>query len=299
MCVEVTERALAQTGKDEVILVGGVGANQRLQAMLRMMCEERGASFSVPEMRYIGDNGAMIAYTGRLMLEKGDIIEVRNSRVNPSYRADQVPISWRNEPTCSLVPCGVESGTCARGAEAVVMIEPARVMKRRVSKRYRHPSLDSRLIHERTRAEARLIAESRRYGIPTPVIQDITSDMIVMERIEGMRLRDSLSSQYLQKAGRIIGLLHGAGLIHGDLTTCNMIVRGGQCYLIDFGLGFTSSEIEARGVDIHVLFQVLESTAPDDPALKEAFIEGYRETFEGADDVLVREHEIDLRGRYL
>ncbi|WP_343241569.1 bifunctional N(6)-L-threonylcarbamoyladenine synthase/serine/threonine protein kinase, partial [Methanoculleus sp. UBA312] len=69
MCVEVTERALAHAGKDEVLLVGGVGANARLQEMLRIMCEERGATFAVPERTFLGDNGAMIAYTGKVMLE--------------------------------------------------------------------------------------------------------------------------------------------------------------------------------------------------------------------------------------
>lgn len=299
MCVEVTERALAQTGKNEMILVGGVGANQRLQEMLRLMCEDRGASFSVPEMQYIGDNGAMIAYTGRLMVGHGDTIAVKDSRVNPSYRADQVPVSWRNKMVRSVISGNPESEISTRGAEALVRIERDRVIKRRLHKKYRHADLDQRLILERTRAEARLIAESRRFGVPTPVIQDITPDTIIMERIEGSRLRDLLTPVYLKDAGRIVGLLHSAGLIHGDLTTCNIIVRDGHCYLIDFGLGGTSSEIESRGVDLHVLFQVLESTAPDNPVLKDAFIEGYRGTFDGADEILTREHEIDLRGRYL
>lgn len=57
MCVEVTERALAHTGKDQVILVGGVGANSRLQEMLKTMCEERGAEFMAPERTFMGDNG--------------------------------------------------------------------------------------------------------------------------------------------------------------------------------------------------------------------------------------------------
>ncbi|MFH0968750.1 MAG: bifunctional N(6)-L-threonylcarbamoyladenine synthase/serine/threonine protein kinase [Methanobacteriota archaeon] len=299
MCVEVTERALAQTGKDEVILVGGVGANRRLQEMLRLMCEERSASFAVPPMEYLGDNGAMIAYTGRLMLGQGDTIAVKDSKVNPSYRADQVRITWRKNPKTYIIPPEYENGRDIRGAEATVRICADRVIKRRLCKKYRHPDLDRRLIVERTRAEARLISDSRRLGIPTPIIFDITGDTITMERITGERLRDSLSHGSIRNAGRVVGLLHNANLIHGDLTTCNMIIKNDRCYLIDFGLGFTSSEIEARGVDIHVLFQVLESTVPDDPTMKESFIDGYRETFPAADDVIAREHEIDLRGRYL
>ncbi len=299
MCVEVTERALSQTGKDEMILVGGVGANRRLQEMLRIMCEARGASFAVPEMQFIGDNGAMIAYTGRLMLAHGSVVEVKDSRVNPSFRADQVPITWRCPGKVQRPVTSGSGDEVTRGAEAVVELGEHFAIKRRVRKQYRHPDLDGRLISERTRAEARLIAEARKYGVPTPIISDITADTIVMERIAGAKLKDDMNPSSLMQAGRMVGLLHGAGLIHGDLTTCNMIMRDGNCCLIDFGLGYNSAEIEARGVDIHVLFQVLESTASDDQELEQAFSEGYRETFPDADEVLVREHEIDLRGRYL
>jgi N6-L-threonylcarbamoyladenine synthase/protein kinase Bud32 len=92
--------------------------------------------------------------------------------------------------------------------------------------------------------------------------------------------------------------LHSAGIMHGDLTTSNMIMRDGRCVLIDFGLAQVTTEIEQRGVDIHVLFQTLESTTGDSAALKAAFCDGYRETFSGAGDVIAREHEIVLRGRY-
>jgi N6-L-threonylcarbamoyladenine synthase/protein kinase Bud32 len=78
-----------------------------------------------------------------------------------------------------------------------------------------------------------------------------------------------------------------------------MIMRDGRCILIDFGLAQVTTEIEQRGVDIHVLFQTLESTTPDAAVLKDAFCQGYKETFAGAGEVISREHEIELRGRYL
>ncbi len=71
MLVEVTERAVAHTGKQEVLLAGGVGANSRLREMLTIMCEDRGIDFYVPEKRFMGDNGAMIAYLGLLMYKSG------------------------------------------------------------------------------------------------------------------------------------------------------------------------------------------------------------------------------------
>ncbi|RPJ54321.1 MAG: bifunctional N(6)-L-threonylcarbamoyladenine synthase/serine/threonine protein kinase, partial [Methanobacteriota archaeon] len=78
MCVEVTERALAHAGKDEVLLVGGVGLNRRLQQQLLEMCEDRGATFHVPDRLYLGDNGAMIAYTGRMMLQHGNVLPIES-----------------------------------------------------------------------------------------------------------------------------------------------------------------------------------------------------------------------------
>ncbi|MCD4821987.1 MAG: bifunctional N(6)-L-threonylcarbamoyladenine synthase/serine/threonine protein kinase [Methanococcoides sp.] len=94
MLVEVTERALAHTGKSEVLLAGGVGANMRLREMLNVMCEDRGASFYVPEKRFMGDNGAMIAYTGLLMFNSGTTLPIESSHVDPSFRPDTVDVTW-------------------------------------------------------------------------------------------------------------------------------------------------------------------------------------------------------------
>jgi len=171
--------------------------------------------------------------------------------------------------------------------------------KHRLRKGYRHPVLDTELIRERTRAEGRIISSTRRFGVPTPVIADLTDDTIVMELIEGEVVKYALDTGSAGKVGAMIGRLHSAGIAHGDLTTSNMIRRGDQIVLIDFGLSQFTSEIEPRGVDLHVFFQTLESTREDAEELKEAFVKGYRGTFSGADDVLVREHEIELRGRYL
>lgn len=296
MCTEVTERALSQTGKDELILVGGVGMNKRLQEMLRLMCGERGAAFSVPIPQYLGDNGAMIAYTGRVMMESGCTIPVEQSRINPSFRADQVNVTWRTEPDNKSTHAEENS---ARGAEAIVRFSDGSAAKIRTSKQYRHPELDRRLITERTRAEARLIVEARKAGVRTPIIRDISHDTIIMEHITGRKLKEKLNPLLLEEAGRMVGKLHSAQIVHGDLTTCNFLVKDRKIWLIDFGLATTSAELEHRGVDVHVLFQVLESTSPESDVLKEAFIRGYREIMPQANDILEREHEIELRGRYL
>ena len=299
MCVEVTERALSLAGKDEVLLVGGVGANRRLQEMLRVMCDDRGAEFYVPEHKYLGDNGAMIAYTGRLMLESGQSLPIDSTQINPSYRSDQVEVTWKPPERRTNPGTADRNRLSARGAEAIVEFGIGTAVKRRLSKRYRVTALDKRLITERTRAEARLIAAARSAGVPTPVIHDITADTIVMDRIDGLLLTHGLSADSVREAGKVVGKLHGAGIMHGDLTTSNMILKDGHCVLIDFGLSQAATEIEQRGVDIHVFFQTLTSTTANSIALKVAFCEGYKETFNGADDVITREHEIELRGRYL
>ncbi|OPX66481.1 MAG: putative bifunctional tRNA threonylcarbamoyladenosine biosynthesis protein [Methanoregulaceae archaeon PtaU1.Bin059] len=300
MCVEVTERAIAHSGKDEVLLVGGVGVNRRLQEMLSVMCSERGATLHVPPPKYMGDNGAMIAYTGKIMLEAGCAMDPEETRVNPGFRSDQVEVTWReDDQTTKTGPEVSAKLPKARGAEAVVTFIGDSVEKRRVQKPYRQGTLDTRLIAERTRAEARLISMARRCGVPTPVIRDATPDTLVMEKVEGRLLKETLCEADLMEAGRTVGRLHAAGIVHGDLTTSNMIMRDSRCVLIDFGLSAVSGEVEARGVDIHVLFQTLESTTDTYPELRQAFCEGYRSAFAGANEVLAREQEISQRGRYL
>ena len=302
MCVEVTERAMSLAGKEEVLLVGGVGANRRLQEMLRLMCEDRGAQFYVPEQKYLGDNGAMIAYTGKLMLESGLSLPIESSQIKPSFRSDDVEVTWQQEIIHKRPVVFPDRNTWKRGAEAIVTFRNGKAEKRRLPKLYRAPALDNRLITERTRAEARLIAAARKGGVPTPIMSDITADTIMMEQVKGTLLTQNLTEAAAYKAGRMIGKLHTSGIIHGDLTTSNMILRedDGACVLIDFGLAQVNSEIEQRGVDIHVLFQTLESTAPGSAdVLKTAFAAGYADTFAEAPDVIIREHEIELRGRYL
>lgn len=94
MLTEVTERALAHTGKSEVLLTGGVAANKRLQEMLRIMCRERGAKFEVVPREFAGDNGVMIAWTGILMHKsKAKALDVFD--ILPRWRTDEVEIGWK------------------------------------------------------------------------------------------------------------------------------------------------------------------------------------------------------------
>jgi len=94
MVTEVTERALAHTEKKEVLLTGGVAANKRLQAMLRVISEEHDAEFSVVPLQYATDNGAMIAWTGTLAYQHGLVTPIDQSMVKLRWRVDKVDVPW-------------------------------------------------------------------------------------------------------------------------------------------------------------------------------------------------------------
>jgi N6-L-threonylcarbamoyladenine synthase len=93
--VEVTERAVAHTGKKEVMLTGGVAANKRLREMLKLMASEHGAKFFVPPFELCTDNGAMIAWTGLLMHKHGVSHSLAQTVIKQRYRTDEVDVVWR------------------------------------------------------------------------------------------------------------------------------------------------------------------------------------------------------------
>lgn len=95
MLVEVSERAIAHTEKQELVLGGGVGCNKRLQEMCRIMCEDRGAKFFAPENQYLVDNAAMIAWLGVLQYQAGERMTVEWAVIKPYLRTDDVVVTWR------------------------------------------------------------------------------------------------------------------------------------------------------------------------------------------------------------
>jgi len=186
----------------------------------------------------------------------------------------------------------------ASGAEAVIALDGKTIIKTRVHKRYRLKEIDDALRRDRTRTEARLISEARRCGVLTPIIRDVTDFEIKMEYIDGDPLKKIITPALSEQAGELVGKLHSCGIVHGDLTTSNIMLRDGKLFLIDFGLAYIDGTLEARGVDIHVLFQTFESTHEGHEELIEAFKKGYKRTFPGADEVIQRVSEIESRGRY-
>ena len=186
------------------------------------------------------------------------------------------------------------------------------VMKKRLPKEYRPQKLDEQIRRYRTTHEPQLMHEAKRAGVPTPMIflVDVKNTTIIMEYIDGKQVKQLLNAisdgerQHLCfRIGQLIAKLHECGLIHGDLTTSNMIAGlSGRVFFVDFGLGDRSGEVEARGVDLHLMKRALESTHYE---FAETCFESVLAGYEGvmgagaAKSVLDKIGEIEKRGRYV
>ena len=154
-----------------------------------------------------------------------------------------------------------------QGAEAIILKEKNKVTKKRVKKSYRISELDDKIRKLRTRSETKLLKKSREI-IPTPKVRksDEKTKEIVMDFIEVKRLSDNLDNfalnkqlEICKKIGENVAKLHSKDIIHGDLTTSNMILKDNKVYFIDFGLGFISRKYEDKAVDLHLLKHALEA----------------------------------------
>jgi Kae1-associated kinase Bud32 len=200
-----------------------------------------------------------------------------------------------------------------RGAEAILYIdffENRKVLvKERIKKSYRLEELDKKLRIERTRKEVRLLTEARKIGVNTPQIFHVDEEngKIVMEFIEGKRLKDIMESlteekivDIFQKIGEDIGRMHSMDIIHGDLTTSNMILKDEKIYFIDFGLGFFSKRIEDKGVDLNLLREAIRATHPKLLNLCwQNILIGYKKSFKDWEKVIKKVDEIERRARYV
>ncbi len=303
MLTEVSERALSLTGSDELVLGGGVGQNDRLRAMLASMCDARGAAFHAPEPRFLRDNAGMIAVLGAKMAAAGDTVPIPESAVDPNFRPDEVPVTWREDASIG-VPAGAGGSLSGpqRGAEAVVEVRDGVVVKRRIPKQYRHPELDATLRRDRTVLEARLTSEARRQGVPTPLVHDVDvpEATLRLQHVGDGDLAAALTSDRVRSLGGHLATLHDAGMVHGDPTPRNVRV-GEALYLIDFGLGYYSGHPEDHAMDLHVFEGSVAGTAADPEPLVRAFEEGYATEAGDAgneESVLDRLAEIRGRGRY-
>jgi len=191
----------------------------------------------------------------------------------------------------------------AQGAEAKVYQEADTIIKERISKGYRLPEIDTSLRKTRTRREAKVLEKLNELGVPCPQLISVndTQMKIEMNFVNGDKIRDILTKENAEKIGTHIGTnlakMHAAGIMHADLTTSNMILNDTGLYFIDFGLSFFSNKIEDRAVDLHLLFEALESVHyPEHATAWAGFLAGY-ETYTDAALVLEQYEKVIRRGR--
>lgn len=203
-----------------------------------------------------------------------------------------------------------------KGAEASIYLTDWHgrrvIMKKRFPKRYRPLKMDEQIRTYRTVHEPQLMHEAKKAGVPTPVIFliDKRNATVVMEFIAGKQVKQLLNEvetaekrRLCLRIGELIGMLHTHGIIHGDLTTSNMILNSeGKIFFVDFGLGEKSKELESKGVDLHLLKRALQSTHfRFTEECFDAVIRGYSEIVDAdaVKNVLNKIGEIERRGRYV
>ncbi len=194
------------------------------------------------------------------------------------------------------------------------------IVKERFSKKYRHPDLDQKINRDRLKAEARALARCKTIGVRTPTLYlaDAESDLLVMEHLDQSPtcrdyIRQLLNNENTineqqkevlvklgQRIGTILAKLHNNNVIHGDLTTSNILVEAdGNLCLIDFGLGYAEGSAEDKGVDLYVLERALISAHPNTEFMFAAILSTYKlNILDKLRDEVVRKFEdIRMRGR--
>lgn len=193
-----------------------------------------------------------------------------------------------------------------QGAEALILLDKGNVIKKRMKKSYRLPKIDEEIRKLRTRSEAKLIEKAGKVAsVPNVKKVDEKTKEITMDFINGKKLSDNLDSFPIEKQkeickniGENIAKLHDAGIIHGDLTTSNMILKDNEVFFIDFGLGFHSSKTEDKAVDLHLLKHALEAKHFMHWQILFREVEkGYSKS-KNSNSVLEQLKKVESRGRY-
>ncbi|MFC2142866.1 KEOPS complex kinase/ATPase Bud32 [Candidatus Aenigmatarchaeota archaeon] len=191
----------------------------------------------------------------------------------------------------------------SQGAEAKLFKDKDILTKERIKKSYRLEEIDHMLRKRRTKKEAKLLARAKRAGVLTPKIIDVDKYSIKMEFIEGSIVKDIVNKKNHKKLAELIangvGKLHSSDIIHGDLTTSNMILKNDDLFFIDFGLGFHSSRIEDKANDIYLLRQIIESTHFEVfESFWDTFLSIYAKKYKDSRTVISTIKKIEKRGRY-
>ena len=197
-----------------------------------------------------------------------------------------------------------------KGAEADIYLtqwdESRAILKARKPKRYRNPTLDSKIRKQRTIKEAQTISDIKTFGILSPLIYhvNLTKSEIVMQEIPGKPVHDLPESQIIKLSrdiGRLVGTMHNHGVMHGDLTTSNFILYKKKIYVIDFGLSQRTIKPEDHAVDLRLIKEILNSAHAKimQPSWKN-FLSDYKSVVGPAKFAKITNlvSEIESRGRY-
>ena len=197
-----------------------------------------------------------------------------------------------------------------KGAEADIYLTSWNgyncILKIRKKKDYRVNSLDIRIRTLRTIKEAKMISETKSFGITTPLVYFVDEKKceIYLQFVQGKLVRDLPAKQIVKickDIGRIVGILHKNGVMHGDLTTSNFILTQQGLVILDFGLSQKTDKVDDYAVDLRLFKEVLNSAhAQIVDESWASFIQGYKKilgsllTYKVINQVLV----IEKRGRY-
>ena len=209
-----------------------------------------------------------------------------------------------------------------KGAEATIFLDKNTITKTREEKVYRLKQIDDKLRKSRTRRESKVLNKLQEIDFPAPKLMSMCDKAMElrMELVHGNKLRDVLYKDPLglgREIGNKIGILHNNDIIHGDLTTSNMILdneikfidaekskisgisKKSKLFFIDFGLSHFSNKIEDKAVDLHLLRQGLESKHHQNwEDIFTQAIEGYKQTYPNHIEVLDRLKSVEKRGRH-
>lgn len=301
MLVEVLERAVYHLDKTELMLAGGVARNRRLRSMISIMADEAGIQPYLTDPEYCMDNGAMIARAGMLMYLNGARNTLDETRVDQRFRIDEVEVPW--------IDSGRKGTFREKGAEADIRridFHGRKAMKKsRVRKGYRVGEVDARIRMERTRTEYTLLRKLSDSGINVPLVYDIDPDdyVIVMQRIEGIQLREYLQNRddyrnLISELAGMAAIMHDSDISHGDLTTSNVMVSD-SLYFIDPSMGKYPAEPLQMAHDLFLLFESFKSSHPELKDLKKIFMENYRKNCRNSEEILRELKSIETRRRYV
>jgi len=180
------------------------------------------------------------------------------------------------------------------------------ILKIRKTKNYRNTSLDSKIRKQRTTKESQMISQVKSFGIPTPLVYFVNLEKasIIMQEIPGKPVHDLSESKIIElskEIGKLVGMLHKNGVMHGDLTTSNFILLQNTVFVIDFGLSQNTTRPEDHAVDLRLIKEILNSAHAKIMKLAwKNFLLGYKSIVGNANYVKVTKlvSDIESRGRY-